>query len=112
MPNIDPPESCLPTAGTVVAALFATLALTFCTPAPAAQDDLTKRCVKTTLTFIAIVDDVTTENTAQAMFDGLDMPDKKWLVETALPAYKLAGEPPLEQAVPHVYKHCMDRGMV
>ncbi len=40
------------------------------------------------------------------------MPDKKWLVETALPAYKLAGEPPLEQAVPHVYKHCMDRGMV
>jgi hypothetical protein len=52
---------------------------------------MASRCVKATLSFIAIVDDETTENVAQALFDALTDEDRQWLAETALPAYKLAG---------------------
>jgi len=86
--------------------------MTFCTPAPAAQDDLQSRCVKTTVAFIAIADDETTWNAAWALFDKLDTGDQQWLVEIALPAYELAGMPALHKSVPHVFKACMDRGAV
>lgn len=88
--------------------------MTFCTPAPAATQhtDLDRRCASTTIAFIAVVDDATSEAAAQALFDKLASEDKRWLIETAFPAYKLAGEPPLELAVPRVYEHCMKRGSV
>ena len=113
MPHIDTPTSPIPTAGTLLVSLCAALALTFCTSAPAAERaDLQSRCVQTTLTFVAAVDDETTENAALALFAKLDSEDRRWLVEIAFPAYKLAGGPPVAVAVPHVFEHCMKRGAV
>lgn len=115
MSHIDPPESPLPTAGTLIASVIGAALLTFCTPAPAevtTSQDLVTRCVNTTTAFIAAVDDDTSEAAAQALFDKLANEDKRWLIERAFPAYELTGKPPLEGVVPIIYEHCMKRGSV
>lgn len=88
--------------------------VTFCAPQPAAADevDLGKRCAQTTLAFIGLVDEDTSFEEAERKFKALHPEDKEWLATTVFPAYKLAGEPPLENAVPVVYRNCLKRGAV
>lgn len=108
--HTDESSSPWPTAATLIAALIGTAALTFCTPAPAAERD---DCVSLTYAFAVVVDpDVSVDDASEVV---------KQLPERLLPqleryvmAYLQVSPPvPLERAVPIVYEHCTKKkGMV
>ena len=105
--HIDEPGSVWPTASTFIIACAAATALTFCTPAPAAEPSA---CHRVAAAFVAIVDDVTSEEDAKAAAERVPQDYRALLVEAVQAYIAIGGAIPLEDAVPIVFKRCMEKG--
>lgn len=101
--HTDESSSPWPTAATIIAALIGAAALTFCTPAPAAERD---DCVSLTYAFAVVVDpDVSVDDASEVVEQ---LPERLLpQLERYVMAYLQVSPPvPLDRAVPIVYEHC------